>query len=124
MATTTKMSTAQVDALIDRAHAAGMSAGTHSTPDPMGVRDSRTGQTWVVEGGPCGFAWVNVRPGTSQVAKRLRERKIGDKAYEGGVSVWVMHFHQSMARKEAYAYAFAKVLNDAGITASVGSRMD
>jgi len=74
--------------------------------------------------GACGFAWVTVKPANSQVGRRLRERKIGDKGYEGGVTIWVFQFNQSMARKEAYARAYAKVLVDAGITAYVGSRMD
>jgi hypothetical protein len=36
----------------------------------------------------------------------------------------VRDFNQSLQKKEAYAYAFAKVLNQAGINAHVESRMD
>lgn len=46
--------------------------------------------------------------------------------YYGGVSIWVGGFGQSVQRKEAYANAFAEVLNERveGVRAYAGSRMD
>ena len=74
----------------------------------------------------CGFAWVTVRPGNSKVAKILKAKygvKIG---YGGGMQVWNPGGSntQSMDIKEEGAEAFAKVLQDAGIKASAGSRAD
>lgn len=46
--------------------------------------------------------------------------------YYGGTSVWVGGFNQSMQKKEAYARAFAAVVNEhvAGVSAYASSRMD
>lgn len=78
-----------------------------------------------VSDGVCGFAWVNVKPGTSAFAKWLKAKKLArTDDYYGGVCVWVGAYNQSMQRKEAYAYAFARVLNDKGIKAIARSRMD
>jgi hypothetical protein len=49
---------------------------------------------------------------------------LGRKNYGGGYALSVQDFNQSLTRKEAYAHAFAKVLNDHGITAYTDSRMD
>ena len=75
--------------------------------------------------GVCGFAWVIVKPGNSKFANWLKKTGIAlSDSYYGGVSVWVNTFGQSMTRKEAYAQAFAKVLNENGIRAFAMSRMD
>jgi hypothetical protein len=84
----------------------------------------------VVEGyapiadGVCGFAWITVKPGNCGFAKYLVKKGAARRAYGGGVSVWVSAFNQSMAKKEAYARAFAEVLANAGIRAYAESRMD
>ena len=80
-----------------------------------------------IEGGVCGFAWVNIKPGNCPFANWMK--KIGkiardSKSYYGGVDVWVHEFGQSMERKESYAHAFAAVLREAGIKAHSMSRMD
>jgi hypothetical protein len=49
---------------------------------------------------------------------------VGHPGYPTGYDIWVGGFGQSMARKEAYAGAFAKVLKDNGIDAYMQSRMD
>jgi hypothetical protein len=112
-----------IKALIDKAFAAGRKAAVDCTPVPMGVTDGRT--TWVIADGPCGFAWINVKPAYSRVAKALvalgHAKKDG---YYGGVTFWVGDYNQSMARKEAFARAFAAVLREAGINAYAASRMD
>ena len=79
----------------------------------------------VVEDGVCGFAWVNIKPANSKFAKFLVERKLARKdSYYGGICMSVSDYNQSMTKKEAYAYAFARVLSDNGIRASATSRMD
>lgn len=79
----------------------------------------------VVEDGACGFAWINVKPGTSAFAKWLKAQGYARKdEYYGGVTVWVSQFNQSVQKKEAYARAVAKVLRDAGIKAYAASRLD
>lgn len=75
----------------------------------------------------CGFAWVQVRPGTSRIAKAIIASGIGRKdSYAGGVRVWNPggSHSQCIARKEAAADAFAKVLYDAGYKAFSQSRLD
>ena len=50
----------------------------------------------------------------------MKKNNIGRKdSYYGGWTVWVSDFGQSIARKENYARAFAKVLGDYGITAYI-----
>ena len=45
---------------------------------------------------PCGFAWVNVKPGTSKFAKWLKEKELASKdSFKGGVTIWVGDFNQS-----------------------------
>lgn len=81
-------------------------------------------QQWVVPDGPCGFSNIIVKPGTSSFAKWLKKEGLADKSYYGGVSIWVGEYNQSYQKKDCYARAFAKVLNEAGITAYVNSRLD
>lgn len=107
------------------AHSAGLAAGSSTTPQPMGVCNPRTGQTWIVDDGACGFAWVTVRPATCAFARWAKKNRGATVAYGGGMQlVWVQEFNQSLARKEAYARAFADVLRANGIPAQSHSRMD
>lgn len=119
--------------LFQKAREAGLAAGSGHKPVPMVVGKAKdllsneidyNKRTYFVPQGVCGFAWVSVRPGTSSFARWLVKNKLGRKAYEGGIQVWVSEFGQSMEKKEAFASAFAKVLQDAGINAYAGSRMD
>jgi hypothetical protein len=118
--------------LYDAAHKAGMDAGNAAVPTPMVVQqhanmaddNSQVVKQWFVGEGLCGFAWIVIRPGNCSFARWLKSKNLANKHYYGGVSVWVRDFGQSMTRKEAYAYAFAKVLKDAGITAYADSRLD
>lgn len=77
-----------------------------------------------VPNGPCGFASIVVRPGNCAFANYLKKKHGAYKHYYGGTNFPVRAYGQSMQMKEAYAYAFAKVLNEAGIKASVDSRLD
>jgi hypothetical protein len=123
---------AQFADLYAKAEAAGMAALVACKPRPMVVQrhvsefddNSPVAEQWFVPDGVCGFAWVKVRPATSTFARWLKEHKGWEKAYHGGIDMWVHHGDQSMARKEAYANAFAAVLQAAGINAIAGSRID
>lgn len=120
--------------IYDEAHAAGMAAGKGATPTPMIVGTptnffsndiDMSKPVYHVPDGPCGFAWVIIKPGTSAFAKWMNDAGHSRKDhYYGGVCVWVSGFSQSMARKEAYADAFADVLKKHGIKAVSMSRMD
>lgn len=118
--------------LYARAHAAGQAAGEAAIPTPMVVTahasplddSSPVERAWYVSEGPCGFAWVNIRPGNSSFARWLVKRSLARSSYHGGVDVWVGAFGQSLARKEAYARAFAGVLRAENIRAYASSRMD
>lgn len=122
-------------ALYTQAHEAGAVAAEASRPTPMVVQQranplddsSPVVHTYApVEGGVCGFAWINVRPGNSSFAKWLvASGKARKDSYAGGVSIWVHGYGQSMERKSAYADAFAKVLRTNGFDkAYAGSRID
>lgn len=123
---------AEFEALLSEADAAGNAAAEAAVPVPMNVKNMHTDEVWHVPDGACGFAWVVVKPGNCPLANWLKKEGNGDfdnsarwsKHYHGGVSNWVGGFNQSVARKEAYARAFAKVLEAAGHKAFAGSRLD
>ena len=82
-------------------------------------------KAWFVEDGVCGFAWCNIKPANGKFAKYLVSIGVARKdSYAGGVCLWVSDYNQSMQRKEAYAFAFARVLQANGIKAHASSRMD
>ncbi len=119
--------------LHDKAHEAGLKAVKDCTPVPMTVGSPTTvlgndidysKKTYFVEGGVCGFAWIKIAEGRSSFAKWAKTNLRAHKSYSGGVDIWVGDFGQSMQRKEAYAYAYADVLQDAGVKAYGQSRMD
>jgi hypothetical protein len=127
-------------ALHERAHAAGMAAGTGHAPMPMVVgtpRDlmgSLTGgdgggfdpgkPTYFVSDGVCGFAYVTITPGTSSYARWARKNLNAFAAYYGGTQFSVHEFGQSYERKVAYASAYCAVLREAGVECRVESRLD
>ena len=95
-------------------------------------------QAWVVPGGPCGFAFVRVKCTNGPSRKFINQLKKKGLAggqnsfkdwtksdyYGGFIKSFVLEGGQSLAYKEAYAGAFAKVLEEAGINVWVYSRMD
>jgi hypothetical protein len=118
-----------------RAQAAGMKALQEAEPVPMVVGDADLngqfipgGRKYFVEGGVCGFAWVHVSPGNCAFANWLKKAGVARKSYYGGVDIRVQEGGQSMQRKEAYAKAMAKVLNEANLkgvkSIYADSRMD
>lgn len=129
------MDTATFESLWAKADAAGLAAGSGTVPTPMVVTSGDIlfngrpvlppDYREVIPDGPCGFAWIVVKPGNSAFARLSKKLKGARAEYGGGTCVkWVGEFNQSMAKKEAYAYAFAKVLTAAGINAYARSRMD
>jgi len=116
----------------DEADQAGKAEAGKLVPVPMVVQQlsnvmddtSPVKQEWLVSDGVCGFAWVKVYPGNCPFANWMKKQGLADKSYEGGVSLWVSGYGQSMQKKEAYAGAFAKVLQGYGLRAYAGSRMD
>lgn len=129
-----KMSNAEMTELYEKAHIAGIEALEAATPTAMIVghekgfmsgRIDYSKPTYHVAEGPCGFAWILVKPGTSRFARWLKANGLArSDSYYGGVSIWVRHGGQSIERKEAYARAFADVIRDAGIKSFAMSRMD
>lgn len=116
------------------ADAAGCAAAEAAVPTPMIVGTPTTPlgndidfkkQTYFVAEGLCGFAWVKIFPARGAFVNYLKKAGIGStNSYEGGYDIWVSGYGQSVTRKEAYAGAFAKVLNDYGINAYGQSRLD
>lgn len=141
-------------ALVTRAVEAGNAAFAAATPVPMVVQEHTNPlgdllggdagsvvNEWHVPEGVCGFAWitlyakgtdgrrfVNYLTGTQKPARAdLAPPVAAKKAYGGGFQVWVHSASQSLARKEAYAQAFANVIREAnieGLAVYAGSRMD
>lgn len=125
----------QAQALFERAAAAGKAAGEAARPTPMNLIEranpiddtSPITKVWApVMEGPCGMAYVNIRPANSSFASWLKKRAakyglassgLGNpyKGYHGGMEIAVHAFGQSLERKWAYANAFAKVLQDEGV---------
>jgi hypothetical protein len=124
----------EFEALYAKADAAGAAAATGMTPDTMivgtpttllGNTIDRSKQVYVVPEGPCGFAWITIHPATCSFARWLKKAgKTKGRAYGGGTQIWVSAYGQSAQRKDAYAVAFANVLNAAGIKAYAGGRLD
>ncbi len=118
--------------IFEEARKAGLTAGEKATPAIMVVEQranplddkSPVEKRWVVPEGPCGFAWVTVKPGNSAFARWLVKHDLASKSYYGGVDIWVYDFNQSVDRKSAYAYAFAETLRKHGIKAFASSRLD
>jgi hypothetical protein len=112
--------------LIQEAQFKGDEAAKRKSPTPMYVMDSDSGRVIEqVNDGVCGFAWVNIKPGTSRLAKwMVKEGYARKDSYYGGVTVWIHDFNQSMEKKEAYATAYARALCEAGYAAMPMSRMD
>ena len=116
---------AELQTLVADAERAGAIAADECVPPVMIVEGY---EDQPVLDGPCGFAWISVRPGNSPLANFLKKSgKGGRDSYAGGVSVWVHAYRQSMAKKAAYADAYAAKIRDADlprVTAYGQSRID
>jgi len=108
-----------------------------SEADGLSDRPRDGGKSWYVPTGVCGFAWVKVR-GNSWFIRALKKIGLAEAdrnnwssrarwlkdSYSGGYSFSVREGGQSMELKEAYAQAFAAVLESYGVYAYASSRMD
>lgn len=114
--------------IVAEAKAAGEKALQEVVPQLMMVAGGgrRGGNGYLVEGGVCGFAWVNVYGirANSKLGKALAALDFRKNSYDKAFQFWVFDGGQSMERKEAYAYAMADVLRAAGLRAYAGARMD
>lgn len=88
----------------------------------------------------CGFAWVRVKPARGEFIKWCKaqgdERQYGSAHWESGWCFWgpgdwpssedmgFQVYGQDMDAKAAGARAFARVLEENGIHAEVGTRLD
>lgn len=124
-----------------RAYRAGVDAATTCVPTPMIVQEHAdmmddsspvVHEYAPVEGGACGFAWVIVKAGNSKFANWLKKNDLASKdSYNGGVSIWISDYGQSLERKSAHAVAMTRVFlesdlfkNNSKLRAYSGSRMD
>ena len=122
----------QLQEIYQQAHEHGNLAVKMAFVTPMVVQqrenplndDSRVVREYFINDGVCGFANVIVKPANSKFAKFLVANGLGRKSFSGGVSMSIRDFNQSLQKKEAYAHAFSRVLNDYGINAYAESRMD
>jgi len=100
----------------------GIKAFEDAKPTPMVVQQhatlfddsSEVVQSWNVPEGVCGFAWLTTRPGNSSFAHWAKKNLGASSTYGGGmrINLPVGRSSQSMARKEAAAYAMAKSLRE------------
>ena len=122
-------------AIHNECHEAGMIAGANVRTTPMLVGEATsvlsreidyTKPTYVVDDGPCGFAWVTIYPGNSRLANQYKKLGLARPAYGGGVQTWVSEFGQSADRKYAYAQAYAAKLQELTGETRIyaGSRLD
>lgn len=103
---------------------AALDAFDNCRPTPMVVGQSTLfsneiipGTEEVVPDGPCGFAWIKIKPARGPFIKFLKENNIGGRdEYEGGYRI---SFHdicptrsgsQSMMKKEAGTRAFVQTI--------------
>ena len=121
-----KKETITVSELLKKAEAAGLKAGLEVSTNPVTFKDVHSGQTYDVAEGMCGFAWVNISPARGKFVNYLKKIGKGYTSYQGGYNVPAggVELGQSITRKEAYAEAYAKVLQDWGIKCYVSSRLD
>lgn len=120
-------------ALLQEAAEAGSRAGLAVTPTPMVVEQhanpaddgSPVTKSWVCEGGICGFGSVRVRPANCSFALwAVKEGRAEVSHYSGGITFRSPFSTQSYEIHNAWANAFAEVLNRAGIKAYNDSRID
>ena len=118
-----EMEMMNLNRIVEDAIAAGRRAHEAEIPTPMTVVDGA--KTYHVSEGLCGFAWVKVYGvrSNSKIGKALQVHGF-KKSSTGGLQYRVSTMTQSVARKEAFASAMAKVLNDNGIKACADSRLD
>lgn len=112
------------EVILSEAHKLGMEAGNRVIPTPMAVVDTAANKAFYVSDGVCGFAWISIHPANCSIARTAKKLYGARTSSRGGMQIWVNHFGQSLARKEAYAQAFAYHLTEMGVKAYAGSNID
>ena len=123
------MSNAKVDTHIQQASNANMDMIVQQAFEQANQAAKRQLAEQGGDRGACGFAWVNVKPGTSKLARYLKEHHGARKHYGStGLVVWNPSkvCVQSVDVLEAGAFEFAKVLQQAfpELTIHANSRLD
>lgn len=74
----------------------------------------------------CGFAWVEIPNGRSPFVNWCKKNSVGSKHWQKGWQIWrcTNNMTQCMNVLEAGAMAFAKKLEEHGISAYMNSRAD
>lgn len=117
----TKFSTnehAEFAAAYNEAYAVGYNAGTSHNPTPMRVYQAdiggnRLSEDVVIDDGPCGFAWINIKSANKRFCKWLREYGLADTdSYYGGITIWIGAHGQSYERKQRHAKAMADAIQE------------
>ena len=129
---TKKFTKTECATIYKEAYTAGIKAGNEvgvpkfvvGTPTTALGNDIDYAKPTYVLDGLCGFAWVKIFPARGSFVTFLKTKGIGGKSYNGGYDIWVSEFGQSVDRKNAFAQAFAEVLNKYGINAYGQSRLD
>lgn len=125
-------------AIWSEAKAAGELAAKATVPTPMVVTDAHLdgtpvegGNTYWVQGGACGFAYITIKPARGGLVQYLKSIGVGWKGYYGGYEVPAhprtfegTPLVQSVEINGAYARAVAEVLRGYGVPASSYSRLD
>lgn len=81
------------------------------------------GQRFFESEGACGFAWIEFA-GNKPFGRWAKAAGVARKHYPSGLAHSVRQGGQSVARKEAFAYAAAAVLKAGCVECHVGSRLD
>lgn len=127
--------------IIQEALDAGYDEMSKCTPIPMVVSEhtnplndnSPVKNSWLINDGVCGFAWVKFKANNGKnrsflsalkKAGLVGENEMFSKSYEGGYTFWVSAGNQSLQKKEAFARGFANILEKYGVTCYVYTRMD
>lgn len=102
----------------------GVEATKNASIEMIQVRDNMSGK--VYDPFPiCGFAWINVKPGTSRFARWLKKMNLGQvDTYYGGITVWIHDYNQSYDLKLTHARAMAKILKNHSIKCYAMGRLD
>lgn len=105
----------------------GLEASKNVQTTPMRIKGGG-----VYPDGPCGFARVILPDGRKSFARWIIKKGLGTKVNKQGI--WIMakvntkgllpQAGQSLLRQEAYAHAFAQILQANGIECHTGSAMD
>jgi hypothetical protein len=80
-----------------------------------------------VDGGACGFAWVNIHgiKGNTRIGRKLKQAGV-DRSWDKSYQIWNPSGYgcQNIDTLEAGARAAAEVFKHYGFTAYAGSRLD